>query len=318
MTTLSVSKTRSWQKLIFNKIFICTLLSFFAALGTLSYGYNFPKYFTIANTTVAVSLGIVCAACAMLANMMLGTYSLLHMKNGDSINNHTLLISFLGSIPYGFLCYFGYQNILTFSINVTISVIVVIVNTGIGYTAIKTLFASASNTLKNPPSKKKLFSLEYLLRTIGFIIGLAISSITYLAASSGATDLLIHYNQVTLLHYHVGFILAIISWIPCAALFANANQIVAGELYLKVSQFRKFVSGINTNTMLFFLFWLCSGAAIAQMTAESFSPAKQIPLIFKDEVIQFIVQHYLIITAMFSSAALNYFSINKLVLHIKK
>lgn len=320
MATLSMTKAVNWQKILFNKFSLSIFLSFFAALGTLSYGYNFPKYFTIDNVMVLTGMGIICAACAMLANMMLGTYSLINMKENkkDKINPGTLTISFLGSIPYGFLCFFGYQKILPVAVNVAISVMVVIVNTGIGYTAIKNLIGSITKTVAKPPTRKELFSLEYFIRVIGFLIGLAISTITYLAASSGITDLLIHYQFPTLVHYHAGFVLAIISWIPCAALFANANQIVAGELYTKMKKFKKFIAGINKHTFLFFLFCLCSGAAIAQMTVESFNPSKQIPPFFKDDMIQFVVQHYLIIIAMFSSAALNYFSINKLIQHFKK
>jgi hypothetical protein len=170
------------------------------------------------------------------------------------------------------------------------------------------------NHKKNADSASKP---EIIVRVLGFVVGLAISLVTYLAASSGITDLLIHYNQTLLLQYNTGFILAILSWIPCAALFANANQIVAGDLYKKVADIKAFVKGISLTNILFLLYCLASGTAIAQMTSDSFDPEKNIPEFFKVDFVQFIVQHYLISIALISSAALNYFSIQKLIHNLK-
>lgn len=296
---------------------ISAILSFFAALGTIPYGYQFPTFFGWENSTLLISFGVFFAFCACIANMMLGTYSLLNIKNKktEKIKLNVIVVSTLGSIPYGFLCYFGYQNTMPFLINIIISVIVVIVNTGIGYTAIKNLIISFKELFH--PEKQKTHARETISHIVGFLIGIAISLVTYLAASSGITDLLVYYNQTTLLQYNVGFILAVISWIPCAALFANANQIVAAELYNNLKSFQKFFKNINWVNILFFIFCIASGTAIAQMTSDSFS-AKRIPALFKSDFVQYVAQHYLIVIALFSSAALNYFSMKKLFPNLGK
>jgi hypothetical protein len=307
--------------IIFNKVTFCLTLSFCSALGTIPYGYRFAEYFGWNNLAFSIVFGTLFAATAVIANMMLGTYSLLNMRgdNKDKVDLRVLTLSTVGSVPYGFLCYFGYQNTLPLVINVTISVIVVIVNAGIGYTAIRNLFITTKRLLvRSSHAESTTTKPEAAVRCLGFIVGVAISLVTYLAACSGITDLFTHYGLNTLVHYNAGYILAISSWIPCMALFANANQIVAGELFVKLSDFKKFVKGISLSNIAFLAFCLASGTAIAQMTADSFDPAKTIPGFFKVEAIQFLVQHYLIIIALFSSAALNYFSIAKLLQRMKK
>jgi hypothetical protein len=307
--------------MIFNKVTYCLTLSFFSALGTIPYGYRFAEYFGWDNLAFSVVFGSIFAATAVIANMMLGTYSLLNMRgeNKDKVDWRVLMLSTIGSIPYGFLCYFGYQNTLPLVINVTISVIVVIVNAGIGYTAIRNLLVTTKRLLvKSSHTESKTTKPEAVFRCLGFVIGVAISLVTYLAACSGITDLFNHYGLTTLVHYDMGYILAVSSWIPCMALFANANQIVAGELFVKLMDFKKFIKGINLSNVAFLCFCLASGTAIAQMTADSFNPAKNIPDFFKIDFIQFLVQHYLIMIAMFSSAALNYFSISKLLQRMRK
>jgi hypothetical protein len=303
---------------ICNKVFLSVLLSFFAALGTVPYGYRFAEYFGWHNAAFSVVFGALFAFCAASANIMLGTYSLLNIKNDkqSKLNFKILLVSTLGSMPYGFLCYFGYESTLPLLVNIIISVIVVIVNAGIGYTAINNLLQSIQDMRQNPKANK--FQPQVIFRILGFVIGLLISLVTYLAASSGITDLLIHFNQTQWVNYHAGFILAILSWIPCAALFANANQVVAGDLYEKLSDFKTFLKGISLANLMFLAYCLASGTAIAQMTSDSFEPAKNIPAFFKIDYIQFLVQHYLIIIALFSSAALNYFSIQRLMQKFKK
>jgi hypothetical protein len=299
------------------KLITCIILSFFAALGTVSYGYQFAKYLQPHSTVVLMSVGAIFAMCAMLANMMLGTYSLMNIKseNNQKIQLPILLVSSVGAIPYGFLCFFGYQNISPSIVNISISSIVVIVNAGIGYTAIQNLWFNLQKMFTKSAGNNTP-KMKIIVQLVGFIIGLAISLLTYMAASSGITDLFIHYHLTTLVEYKAGFILAILSWIPCAALFANANQEVAGELYDKVGNFNKFLKSINKFSVAFFLFCLCSGTAIAQMMAVSFAPDKNIPEVFKADMIQILVQ-YLIPIALFSSAALNYFSINKFLENVK-
>jgi hypothetical protein len=294
------------------KLVICAFLSFCAALGTLPYGYRFAEIFGLKNKLFLITFGLTFALTAGLANMMLGTYSLTNKKPGEKMVPSILLLSTLGSMPYGFLCYFGYQSLLPFVLNVTISVIVVIVNAGIGYTAIRNLLLSIKPLFTSQKEKLKLFSGQAIVRMLGFLIGLSVSIVTYLAASSGITDLLISFNQTWLVQQHFGFIIAIIPWLPAAALFANANQVVAADLYHSVSDFQNIGKNLNLNTVLLILFCLASGTAIAEMTFESFDLAKHIPAFFKTDLIQIIAHSYLVPIALFSSAALNYFSISQL------
>ncbi|MES2218560.1 MAG: hypothetical protein V4501_09130 [Pseudomonadota bacterium] len=306
------------SKRINMKLIICVIFSFFAALGTLTYGYKFAEYFPLQNTALISYLGVVFAICAMLANMMLGTYSLISMKNkkNQKIYFHILLLSLASAIPYGFLCYFGYQKILPAIVNIPISMMVVIVNTGIGYTAIQNLWLNMKTTLEKSTTKTSHHYAATVINSLGFFIGFSISIMTYLAASSGITELLIHYNLTTLVKYNAGFILAILSWIPCAALFAHANQTVASELYAKVKHFKKFLHSINKTSLALLVFCICSGSSLTQMTADSFAPTKQIPEFFKADYIQMLVQ-YLIPIALLSSSALNYFSLTRFFSQLK-
>jgi hypothetical protein len=281
MLTTTIFKKRNWVKIIFNKFSLCLFLSSFAALGVLSYAYHFSHYLGISNQFLASSLGALCALCAMLANTMLGTYSLLTIKTSRSEKSDLKILglSTLGSIPYGFLCYSGYQNILPATINIVISVIVVVVNAGIGYTAIKNVLIS----VKSKKNKKKVSVYEYFIRGLGLLVGLIVSVTMYLATCHGVNELLIAYHLSSLVHYKVGFIFALISWLPIAVLFANANQTVAGELYQKCKHPKKLIQSTRIISMGIILFCLFSGAAIAQMMDESFDPAKKIPTIFTNE-----------------------------------
>jgi hypothetical protein len=318
LTNTMPEKNLPISKRINYKLIICVIFSFISALGTLTYGYHFAKYFQLQNTLLLLYVGVIFAICAMLANMMLGTYSLVNMQNrkGQKIHFDILFLSTASAIPYGFLCYFGYQNILPAIVNITISMIVVIVNTGIGYTAIHNLSQNMKTIFVKSPGRKRQNIAMIVVQTAGFLIGLTISIMPYLAASSGITELFIHFNLTTLVNYKVGFILAILSWIPCAALFAHANQIVAGELYAKVIHFKKFLRSVNKSSVALFIFCLCSASALTQMTADSFSPTKQIPEFFKADYIQMLVQ-YIIPIALLSSSALNYFSLTKFFSHFK-
>jgi hypothetical protein len=245
---------------------------------------------------------------------MLGTYSLLMMKarKSEKINLVILATSLLGSVPYGFLCFFGYQQILPATLNIALSVIVVVVNAGIGYTAIKSVVGSLKDYFGKKNLRRKLPVVEQIYRSIGILVGIVISTTMYLATCHGLTHLLAHFHFDALVAMNAGYYLAFISWIPVAALFANGNQTVANELYQNIRKFSQTVSATTTFSVLFILFCLLSGSAISTMMRDAYDNSKDIPGVFKMDFIQFTVNHYLIVVALISSAALNYFAINKL------
>jgi hypothetical protein len=301
------------KKILNAKFFLCLFLSIFAATGVIMYGYQFPELLTT-NKYFSIPVGILCAATAMIANLMLGTYSLLVMKTkkSEKINWLILITSLVGSVPYGFLCFFGYQKILPAAINVTLSIIVVIVNSGIGYTAIKGVLKSLTEYFGKEKLRYKIPVTEQLVRITGIVIGLIISITMYLATCHGLADLFKHFQFDKLIAMHAAYYMAFISWVPVAALFANGNQTVANDLYQKCKTLPKTLAATNGYSIAFIFFCLFSGGSIAAMMHDSFDNSKKIPDLFKMDLIQFTVNHYLFILALFSSAALNYFAINKL------
>jgi hypothetical protein len=314
MSNTLTNKLGFWER-ISRKLLFCVVLSFFAALATLSYGYQFVNYFPLENKYIILYVGAIFGISSMLANVMLGTYSLMNIKT-KKIQASILTVSSVGALPYGFLSFFAYQNVLPSIANIFLSSIVVIVNAGIGYTAFQNLWDNIKNLFKKSATKTPTAYSKVFVVTLGFLIGTLISVLTYLAACSGITDLLIQFNQTTLVKYHAGYILAILSWLPCAALFANANQAVALNLYTKISHFKKFVTGISKSNVAFFIFCLCSGTAIAQMVTDSFATTKHIPEFFRADYVLALVQ-YIVPVALLSSAALNYFAIDNLFKNFK-
>ena len=315
-----MSKSNLYQKMMNIKFIVCSFLSLIAATGVITYGYHFTEFLGNSKNLFIVSLGILFASTSMLANLLLGTYSLATMKNkkSDSIDLRILAVSGVGSIPYGFLCFFGYQNILNNVVNVVLSIIVVLVNAGIGYTAIKSVLESLKNYFGKKATRQKISLPEQAVRLVGMMIGSIISLTMYLATCSGITDLLRDYDYPKLVDLKVGFILAVISWLPVAVLFANANQQVAASLFSELCNIKKMLKNIHIVNLIVIILCIFSGTAIAKMLVDAFNPSKQIPAFFKLENIQYLANNYLIILALLSSAALNYFSLNKFYEFIKK
>ena len=302
------------KKILNAKTIICLILSTFAASGVILYGYHYPELFHLKNSYLLILLGVICSATATTANIMLGTYSLLTMKQkaSDKIVLWILATSLIGSVPYGFLCYFSYEKNLPLLFDVILSIIVVIVNAGIGYTALKNVFSSLVKHFGKKQLIKKIPFAEIMIRCFGVLVGIVVSIIMYLATCHGLNDLFNKFDFKNAVDSHVSFYIAIISWIPVAALFANGNQTVANSIYQSVSDLKRALQKLTFATVLLLIYCLFSGSSIAMMMADTFDKTKQIPSFFKNENILFIVNHYLLYLALLSSAALNYFAITNL------
>jgi tetrahydromethanopterin S-methyltransferase subunit F len=312
-TSTMNSKTQKKMKKWDIRILTFFIFSSMAATGVILYAYNFPKLIHVSQPVFGIFFGVLCVAASMLANIVLGTYSLLNMRSDQSekINWIIIIISFVGSIPYGFLCYFSYQKLLPVIFDINLSIIIVIVNTGIGYTAIKNVI---KNIKINSTAKKKITHGERSSRIIGMCIGILISVTMYLATCNGITSLLMTYKFDSLVKIHAGYFFAVISWLPVAALFANGNQSVAHEIFLVLTKGKR-EAGTKSKYyhIALAIFCMLSGTSLAAMMVASFDSTKLIPHFFKHDYIQYAVNHYLLVLALFSSAALNYFAINELL-----
>jgi hypothetical protein len=169
-------------------VIIATTIS---AMGTVPYAYRFGQ--TLWQGYLAVTVwSVVLVATAVLANVALGAYSLLNMQAKQTAIQPVKLIMFslLSAIPVGFMCYSAYQTIFAIPLNVFISIIVTLVNTAIGYTAVLSLYLSFQSLSHNSKSGSKMPLGELFFRTIGFLMGVMVSLTAYMAAVHGITQLL--------------------------------------------------------------------------------------------------------------------------------
>ena len=308
------------KKKIYNiKFGICFFFALIASSGVILYGYEFANLIQIKLKYLVVTIGLLSASCSMLANIILGTYSLLIIKKNktDDINWIIMLVSLIGSVPYGFLCFFSYQKTLPIIVNTTLSCIVFIVNAGIGYTALKKVYEGVSNYAGKKKLRDKVGLSEKGVRLLGIFIGAIISTTMYLATCHGLTDLFNKFGFHQLVDMQVGYYLAIVSWIPVAALFANGNQAVAYNLYSAIVNFKKTISSTKISDISLIVFCLFSGTAIYSMMHDAYDSTKIIPDFFKLDMIQALVNNYLLPIALLSSGAINFNAIQNIKAYLK-
>jgi hypothetical protein len=299
------------KKNIFNfKIIGVYFAAALAAIATFPYGYKFSYIFSIENHFLQMAVGGLLGTVAMLANMALGAYSLLKIdiKSNKTHAVYIFILSILGSIPLGFLCFFGYSSILPIIINIILSLVVIFVNTGINYTAINSLL---KNLLGN--KKNKFLHGRFVAKMVGFAIGICASSVSYLATAHGLSSLFISYNWSRATSQDLGVYLAIIAWLPFAALYSNATQLAGERLYGFFTQFKRSLKKISTVDILILLFSLLSGSAFAQMVIEFFNPAYYIPMWFKSSLIQLLVMPLLMPLTLLAAATVNYFALRGII-----
>lgn len=287
------------------------LAALVAASGTTPYGWKF-SYTILHSPMLNIFLGIIFASTATFANAALGAYSLLDAlqkwRHETFFKVIILLgVSFAAAIPLGFICFVGYQGILPVAVNIFISIIVVIINTGVGFTAINNLLMkiiSYFNQRNQDRQRNYHEGSEKTSRIVGFLLGLAVTLTFYLAGTDGLSLLLantsLNKNLIRIISYSCAFII----WIPAAALFSNSSQEAGGIIYKYVSEFHK-LKEIHLKNIVIIIIAVLSGAAYTQMTVEFFNINKNIPMIFKSDIVIFFSHHVLTVISYLVSIAVN-------------
>jgi hypothetical protein len=296
------------------KFIVILICSFVAGLGTVPYGFRFANFLENKNHFLFLVVGSFFAAMSLFANMALGSYSLLNADLKQTlINRYYLSIgSVISAIPYGFIGYFGFKEYLPFFINLTISLMIVIVNTGIAYSAIYNFLADIL--------KKSLKKISYdikIVRQLGVFIGFLVSITIYVATSHGMTSLLVSITQKPRLAFYLGCIVAILSWLPFAALYANFTSVVSEKVYVFLAKNLLKITRLNKINVALIIIAIGSGASFAQIAIDFFQPAANIPLFFKDQLVQIFIYNFVIPCAFFSSAAVNYTALQRVILQFK-
>lgn len=293
------------------KILISALFATIASLSTFLYGFRFAEHYLALSSYSLLIIGFLLGLIATAANIILGTYSLVKIRvsHYDKRNLLYLIISFLGAIPVGFICYFGYRDLISTKLNIEISLIVLCVNAGIYYTAI-------NNMVKTSKRFKHLLKIDHLNDKVGLfyytfaiLTGFIVSLIGFFAASTGINNLLITTHHYLLLHYKLDYLFAFITWAPFAALFINANYAVAHEMLHKMADNLTVVLNHKIRNTVIIIFCLCSGSSLAEMAFEIFNNATLI----NGHVFELLINYCLVPLALFSSAAVNYYSIKGLI-----
>jgi hypothetical protein len=298
---------------------LCILIfASIAATGTLPYGFKFAKVYLADDYMLKLLSGISFAAAATSANVILGTYSLLKVEFKQSWTLPylcILVLSALGSLPLGFICYFGYERILPIGLNLLTSTIVVIVNSAVGITAMTNLLQAGKRALKQfrqVAQPKANSENEAAGHVVGIFIGLIVSSVGFLAAAKGMNSLLAMNGYQNAIQNGVGYYLAIFSWIPFAALYINSSHTITADIYKIVLNIPKLIRTTTLSNLLLIVYCLFSGTAFAEITHEFFDPTKNIPAVCQNFYIQHFALWILVPIALITSAGLNYFSIRKL------
>ncbi|MDR3478450.1 MAG: hypothetical protein P4M14_10515 [Gammaproteobacteria bacterium] len=293
-------------------LFLIVLATSISAMGTVPYAYRFGQALWQGSHAILM-WSVILVITAVLANVALGTYSLLNMRTKQTTIRplKLILFSFLSAIPVGFMCYSAYQTIFAIPLNVIISSIVTLVNTAIGYTAVLNLYLTF-NEIKMALSNKSVLEPkievgELLFRAVGLIIGVVVSLTAYMAAIHGITQLL-HaefFSEAT--SYQFAAVIGFLNWVPYAALFANGTQSVFAALYQFLKHFSLSLRKINSVSLLIFIVAWLSAASFAEIVLEYFSPnLSGLPVIFRLPQMQWFILHVLVPAAYLASFSVNY------------
>ncbi|MCC2666295.1 MAG: hypothetical protein K0S63_211 [Gammaproteobacteria bacterium] len=301
------------------KLLLVFSASAIAAAATFPYGYKFAALFHLNSPALHLLLAYLLGGVAWLANMTLGAYSLLNIKKEKQTQNFFLMmiLSIFGAVPMGFFSYAAYKSTLPSSLNVLNSLIVIIVNTGINYTALFNLLKSGKELIKKM-GEHAINGVRFLFCTVGGTIGAIVSLTAYLATTDGLAHILLHYHLTPSLSLQIAAILAIIIWIPFGALYVNSTQAVVAKIYNFFSEEEHAFRKIKFFNIIFIVFALMAGTAFAQMVLDFYHPHNMVPVFFKLPFIQAIAANGLMPLALLSSAAVNYFALVEMIRYFKK
>ncbi len=294
-----------------------------SSLGTYPYAKEFSNSI-LENHNFSLLIAGILVPAAVSANIALGTYSLQNTMAQTKENNFSrtffvILISALSALSTGFICFVGYHSKLPVYLNFLISAMVVIVNAGIGFSAINNAlndFSNQSWNMSNIFNAKKKKTFKSFLSIITIISALMVTLTAYFASTHGLTTIVERFQISSPVVYKMIYPLAILIWLPGAVLFANGSRATVAKIYDSITHSRINFSYL---TIIITLVAIASGSAYAQMALEFFDSGKNIPVFFKE-----ISKHYNFIfyffmpAAFIISAIVNGYALDKLVKGLKK
>ncbi len=293
------------------KIFLCVFFASISALGALPYGYHFSDFLRTYNLIFSVIAGIIFAATAVIANIALGAYSLLHfkLKQKNISIIYLLLISLVSAIAYGCTNFFAYAKTLPLAVNSLMTFAVISTNAAIAWVAL-------SNTLADLRLHWKVYvnKIHFFMKWVGFGMGILASITLYAAAAHGISSLLIHYFRPAIANY-LGFGISIIVWIPNAALFGNSTQVCFETFYYWVGDMLKKHKSINKELnkkkIAILLLALFSSVSYAQIAITFLDAHMSIPNFFKLPEVQLFTHYFIVPLALFTASFVNYLALNR-------
>lgn len=291
------------------KRFIIYCICLIAALGCAPYGFKFIYLFNIKNEFITLFFGSLFAFCSVFSNAILGAYCFLSaplFKNWQSI--FVFLFSLLAAIPTGFLCYYGYRYTLQSSVIIGLSCIVMLINAFISNAAIYQLFT----TLFSVPKKMNGKSLTFIL--LGTLFGILVSTIIFLTTFRGVLDILLKYHMPHAII--VSIELSVLSWLPLACLYINANQLIFIKLHQLLFHRKKVIFHFTVRSSIALLLAVCSGASLAEIANEAILYLKSYPALMNLFSLNIFtiqpLQATFIVLSFISSAAVNYIALKQI------
>lgn len=291
-----------------------------ASLGTYPYAKDF-SHSIFNNHTLSLLVTSIFVPAAVSANMALGVYSLhdsLAQRRTIKLTRNIIItiICSIASLSTGFLCFIGYSSRLTLLTNLILSSTVVVVNIGIGFSAMNNAIndltdMKKTNNLKSIKIAFKRRPIKIVLALITIISALLVTLTAYLASTHGLQLALSNLNMLSPINIEkISYFIAIIIWLPGAVLFANGSRITILKMYDAVCNRKLKFSYI---TYFIMVIAIASGSAYAGMALEFFDTSKEIPNIFKTLASHYNFVFYGIIPlAFFISAVVNGYALENL------
>ena len=300
-----------------NNFFLIIFCSCIASLGTYPFAKNFAYFFYSTGWQLVITQ-IIFIATAILTNITLGSYSL--YQSTKSIRKIPFwrsfsigILSLAASSAIGFICFIGYSNQLPLSLNIILSTIVGLVNAGIGFNALNALFEDLTDSNS---SFKKQGLLKFMFISLCMISGFVATITFYLASTNGLNMLFKQSRNLSHLNPLIIYGLAVLIWLPNAALFLNG---VKKTMTLFYDYLNKKTFNLTLNTWIILLIALPSGSAYSQMTLELLNPSNFIPELFKMIMYKFDKIIYpIMIFAFISSSLVNGYALNNLINEFNK
>lgn len=258
--------------------------SIIASLGTYPYAKDF-SHTLFNNHPLSLLIASIFVPAAVSANIALGAYSISNSieqsrESTFARNALVIVICSIAALSTGFLCFVGYYSKLPLTINIAMSTMVVLVNIGIGFSAINTALKdfSSKNRYRKISGSFIRNPVKFFLTLLIILSTLLVTLTAFLASTHGINMLLSHTNINPKTKPIITNTLALLIWTPTAVLFVNAAKTTFIKIYDSFSN-RKIK--LSFTSLIIILIAIASGSAYAQMALEFFDECKCIPEIFK-------------------------------------